>query len=92
MRFCKETIFIMDDIKSLFHQGLVPEYDRSLLRFLWWVNYDISGTVEDFEMKVHVFGAISSSSYCYYALKRAAVDNRKSITQMLKPPFRTIFM
>ena len=33
--------------------------------------------VEDFEMKVHMFGTTSSPSCCNYALKRTAVDSGK---------------
>ena len=77
IRFCEESVVIMGDIESMFHQVLVPEYDRSLLRFLWWANHDIRGTVEDFKMKNHVFGATSSPSCCNYVLKSIAVDNGK---------------
>ena len=74
----------------MFHQ--VPEYVRSLIRFLWWTKHDIRGTVEDFEMKVHMFGATSSPSCCNYALKRTAVDNGKNTSQMLQPRSSKIFM
>ena len=77
IRFREEPVVIMGDIESMFHQVLVPEYDRSLSRFLWWANHDIRGTVEDFEMKNHVFGATSSPSCCNYAMKSIAVDNGK---------------
>ena len=75
--FCDEPVVIMGDKESMFHQVLVSEYDRSLLRFLWSANHDIRGTFEDFQMKVNVFGATSSPSCCNYALKRTAVDNGK---------------
>ena len=52
IRFHEEPVVTMGDIESMFHQILVPEYDCSLLRFLWWANHDIWGTVEDSEMKV----------------------------------------
>ena len=35
IRFREELVVIMGDIKSMFHQVLIPEYDCSLLRFLW---------------------------------------------------------
>ena len=77
IRFHEESVVIMGDIESMFHQVLVPENDRRLLRFLWRANHDIRGTVEGFEMKLHVFGATSSPSCCNYAVKRTAVDNEK---------------
>ena len=68
-RFCEEPVVIMGDIESMFHQVMVPREYRSLLRFLWWEDHDISGTEKDFEMFVHVFGGTSSPSCCNYALK-----------------------
>ena len=77
IKFREEPVVIMGDIESMFHEVLVAEYVRSLIRFLWWAKHDIRGTVEDFEMKVPVFGATSSPSCCNYALKRTALDNGK---------------
>ena len=77
IRFCVEPIVIMGDKETIFNQVLVLEYDHSFLRFLFRVNHDINGTVEDFEMKVLVFGVTLSPSSCNYVLKRTAVDNRK---------------
>ena len=48
-----------------------------MLRFLLRANHEISGTVEEFEMKVHVFGATALPSCCNYVLKRTAVDDGK---------------
>ena len=57
---------------------MVPEYDCSLLRFLWWTNHNISDTVENFEMKVHVLRSTSlPPGCCNYALKKTAVGNEK---------------
>ena len=92
IRFGEELVVIMGDIESIFHQVLVPEYDCSLLRFSWWENHDIRGTVEVFDMKVHVIGATPSPSCCNNALKRTAVDNEKNNTQMLQPHSSKIFM
>ena len=76
-RFRQEPVVIMGDIEAMFHQVLVPEIDRSLLRFLWWENHDISKAATDYEMGVHVFGATSSPSCCNYALKRTAVNSKE---------------
>ena len=59
-RFRQEPVVIMGDIEAMFHQVLVPEIDRSLLRFLWRENHDISKAATDYEMGVHVFGATST--------------------------------
>ena len=75
-RFCEEPVVIMGDIESLFNQVMVPKEDRSLLRFLWWEDHDISGSAKDFEMCVHIFGGTSSPSCCNYVLKQTAYDNR----------------
>ena len=65
----------MSDIEVLLHQVLVPEEDRSLLRFLWREDHNINNSIPDFEMGV--FGGTSSPSCCYYALKRTAPDNEE---------------
>ena len=77
-RFCEEPVAVIGDIESTFHQVLVPEKDRSLLRFLRWENYDTSSKILDFEMNVHVFEGTSSPSCCNYALKKAALDNESN--------------
>ena len=77
-RFRKEPVAVIGNIGFMFHQVLVPEKDRSLLRFLWWENHDTSRKILDFEMNVHVFGGTLSPSCCNYALKKTALDNESS--------------
>ena len=62
----------------MFHKVLVPEKDRSLLRFLWWKNHDTSCKISMNEMNVHVFGGTSSPSCCNYALKKTALHNESN--------------
>ena len=69
-RFHEESVVVMRDIESTFHQVMVPREDRSLLRFVWWEDHYINDTANDFEMCVHVFGGISSPSCCNYALSQ----------------------
>ena len=65
----------MGDIEAMFHQVLVPEKERSLLRFLWWEDHNINKNISDFDMGVHLFRGNSSPSCCNYALKRTALNN-----------------
>ena len=84
--FREESVVIMSDIEVLLHQVLVPEKDRSLLRFLWREDHNINNSISDFEMGV--FRGTSSPSCCYYALKRTTPDNeekyQKEVTDTLK--------
>jgi len=75
IRFREQPVAVMGEIEAMFHQVKIPEKDRSLLQFLWWEEHDISKTITDLEMNVHVFGSTSSPSCCNYALKRTALDN-----------------
>ena len=59
-RFRQEPVVIMGDTEAMFHQVLVPEIERSLLRVLWWENHDISKAATDYAMGVHIFETTSS--------------------------------
>ena len=73
-RFRKEKIALMTDIKSMFHQFIVCKEDRDLLRFLWWEDNDFTRPPQEYRMKVHLFGAVSSPGCANFGLKRAATD------------------
>ena len=73
-RFRKEEVAVMMDIKAMFHEFLVRERDRNLLRFLWWEGGDTRKPFVEFRMKVHLFGATSSPGCANFGLKRAADD------------------
>jgi len=75
LRFRQEPIAIMADIESMFHQARVHEEDTNLLRFLWWPDGDISRDLEEYRMKVHLFGAVSSPTCANLALRKTAEDN-----------------
>ena len=57
----------------MYHQVLVPQHQQSLLRFLWNESGDASEPKE-YQMKVHVFGAVLSPTSCIYALRKTAED------------------
>ena len=75
LRFREYNIPFMGDLEQMFFQIFVSENQRSLLRFLWWKDGDVQNEPEDYEMCVHLFGAVSSPSVAGYALRKTAVDN-----------------
>lgn len=76
-RFRQENVAFMTDIKSMFHQFMVSEEHRDLLRFLWWKDGNPANEVTEYRMKVHLFGAGSSPGCANFGLKRAADDGEK---------------
>ena len=74
IRFRKESIALMADIEAMFYQVQVPKQQRSFLRFLWWENSNLNSSIRDYEMRVHMFGVISSGGCCNYALQKTADD------------------
>ncbi|XP_015748663.1 PREDICTED: uncharacterized protein LOC107328444 [Acropora digitifera] len=74
-RFRQDHVAVMADIQEMFHQVRVPECDRSFLRFLWWPNGDLSRGLIEYQMTVHLFGAVSSPACSNYALRKTGNDN-----------------
>lgn len=75
IRFRQHRIALMCDIEKMFHQFHVSENDRDYLRFLWWKNRDLSTPPQEFRMKVHLFGAVSSPGCANYGLKQLAKEH-----------------
>ena len=46
----ERTSAFMEDIKSMFYKVLVPSHQRSLLRYLWWEESNLSKKVVDYQM------------------------------------------
>jgi hypothetical protein len=65
-RFRQRAIPISSDIQKMFHQVGVREEDQSVLRFLWRPLGD-SGPIGTYQMKVQIFGAVSSPFICPYS-------------------------
>ena len=78
-RFREEPIAFMGNIDAMFHQVRVPEGQRDFLRFLWWPDGDLTQDLEEYQMNVHLFGAVSSPSCSNFALKKAADDAEKIV-------------
>ena len=75
LRFRVDSVAVISDIKSMFHQVRVGDCDSEKISFLWWPTEDFNSDPETFEMRVHLFGASSSPSVCEFALRRTADDH-----------------
>lgn len=73
LRFRHEPIVITADIEQMFHSFVVREDHRNFLRFLWLKNNDMSESMEEYRMKVHVFGNSPSPAVAIYGLRHAAL-------------------
>lgn len=75
MRFRQENVAFMSDIKSMFHQVHIPNYQTSFFQFLWWKDGDYEAELKTYCMKVYIFGTNTSPSCANFALRRTAEDN-----------------
>ena len=78
-RFRQDPVAFMGDIEAMFSQVLVPAVQRDFLRFLSWPNGDMNGTLVEYRMTVHPFGAVSSPSCSNYALRKTASENEADV-------------
>ena len=72
-RFRKERVVITCDIKKMFHQFRVTREHRKYLKFLWYED-NVSKNVVDYQMNVHLFGAVSSPSCAIFGLQQLVRD------------------
>ena len=62
------------DIKEMFLQVKVTETDRGALRFLWWIDGNINTKPNEYELRIHLFDATSSSFCAISALQKTVED------------------
>ena len=91
IRFRQEEIAIMADVESMFHQVKVAEKHMRYLRFFWWPGGNLEAEMEEYEMTVHTFGAVSSPSCANYCLKKTACDNEKQFGKEVADTLRRNF-
>ena len=75
LRFREESVALMADIESMFHQVRVHPKDVDALRFLWFPHGDLSKDPEEYQMLIHLFGGVWSPCCASYALRKTAADN-----------------
>ena len=89
LRFRQESVAFVADIEAMFYHVRIPESQTDYLRFLWWPDGDTSADPEDYRMKVHLFGAVSSPSCANFALRRAADHNERQYGKSAGDALRT---
>ena len=83
----------MADIESMFHQVRVPDRDSRFLRFLWWDDGDTTQEVQEYQMLVHLFGAISSPASANFAMQKTADDNTNCFpTEVINMVLRNVYV
>ena len=73
----------MSDFESMFHQVDVTPGHCDALRFLWWPDGDMHRVPQDFRMKVHLFGGVSSPCCIGFALRKTAKETVKNFPLVL---------
>ena len=79
VRFREEPVAFMGDIEAMFYQVRIPKDQRNFIRFLWWPDGHLSQDLAEYQMTVHIFGAVSSPSCSNFGLHRAADDHECKI-------------
>lgn len=74
LRFRQNTVAITADVEQMFHNFKVDEPDRNYLRFLWHQENDFEKPLDEYRMRVHVFGNSPSPTVATYGLHRSVID------------------
>ena len=77
IRFRREDVAAMYDVKQMFHSFHVSPEHRDFLRFLWFEENDLSKPVTKFRMTVHLFGNGPSPAVATYRLRRKVDDGEE---------------
>ena len=80
LRFRSGKIGVMADVQQMLHQVRVCEEDRASLRFLWR-DLDETRKPDEYQMTVHVVGAVDSPCCANYALQRTAHDQEGKFSE-----------
>ncbi|XP_045032722.1 uncharacterized protein LOC116934425 [Daphnia magna] len=89
LRFRERRIGVTADIAKMFYQVLVRESDCTMFRFLWR-EPGTEDPIQEFQMTVHIFGAVSSPTVCSFALQRLekdAPEHLKEVARRIRSSF-----
>jgi hypothetical protein len=75
LRFRIGKVGYTGDIESMFYQVRVPPEQQTFLKFLWWPDGDFNQPPQEYQMCVHLFGAVSSPSCENFALWQTVIVN-----------------
>jgi hypothetical protein len=75
----------------MYHQVFVPEQQQSLFRFLWKNPSDV-GELKEYQMTIHVFGAVSSPTSCIYALRKSAENFGSRFPEVANSVLKNIYV
>ena len=90
-RFQQECIAVMADIKAIFHQVKIPNYNCLFLCFLYWPDGDLSYALAEYQMTLHLFGTVSSPACANFALRKMVDDNEQHFPCDMKNTVRHNF-
>ena len=79
-RFRMDRVAFMADIEQMFYQVRIPEHQYDYLRFFWWPDGNLNNDIQEYYMKVHLFGASSSPSISNFALRQITIDQKAMIS------------
>ena len=74
LRFREGQYALIGDIETMYHQVKVLKEDTDSLRFLWHENFNAS--IDEYIMRLHIFGEVDSPCCANWALKRTTIDNK----------------
>ena len=76
-KFRENQVAFMADIEQMYFLIFAAEQHRSLLRFLWRKEGNISDKPIDYQMCNHVFEGVSSGACSNYALKMTVIESKE---------------
>ena len=90
-KFREDPVAFMGDVEAMFHQVSVLPSQYDYLRFLWWPDGNLEGELQEYQMVVHLFGAVSSPSVATFALKQTTTDNEEQYGTLVAETLRKNF-